>query len=397
MDPQHKDLAQLSELVGCIYKGALDPYVWHKTLPLMAEWVGAPMAMLFTPTVLPEDGGFYFNHGIPEAAMELWRIRYQPADIWTTTAIQQNRLQEGSIFTGSDVVPTEELIRTIWYQEFLSAIRIGQLLTNIVYGLDSSMHHPTALSYFRDLSDAPFNDQDKWKSSLLLPHIACALGIAARLRNAEYQLATSLIALDRLRQGTLLIGENKEILFSNKAALRILNLDDGLKLQPFNHREAKSYLIARQRRIQEYLDDAIREVVRPNLLSAQHFSKTVVVPRPSGRAPFTINFSPLPAEHSFVLDSCDTPRAIAFLSDSSEPIRINHMVLEDAFGLTKAEIRTSELILGGRCLEDISGECGLSVNTLKTHLNRIYSKTNTTTRAGLVKLLITLSMDGSNQ
>ena len=58
LDPQHKDLAQLSELVAYIYKGALDPYIWHKTLPLMAEWMGAPMAMLFTPTVLPEDGGF---------------------------------------------------------------------------------------------------------------------------------------------------------------------------------------------------------------------------------------------------------------------------------------------------------------------------------------------------
>jgi DNA-binding CsgD family transcriptional regulator len=117
----------------------------------------------------------------------------------------------------------------------------------------------------------------------------------------------------------------------------------------------------------------------------------VVVPRPSGCAPFTINFSPLPAEHGFVIDSCNTPRAIAFINDSGGAIRLNYMVLKDAFGLTKAEIRTSELILDGKCLEDISGECGLSVNTLKTHLNRIYSKTNTTTRAGLVKLLITLN------
>jgi hypothetical protein len=273
MDIQHKDLVQLSEVVECIYKGALDPYVWHKTLPIMAEWVGAPMAMLFTPTVLPEDGGFYFNHGIPEEAMELWRVRYQPSDIWTTTAIKQDLLQEGSIFTGSEVVPTEELVRTIWYQEFLSVIGIGQLLTTIVYGLDSSLHHPTALSYFRDLSDAPFNEKDKWKSSLLLPHIACALGIAARLRHAEYRLATSLITLDRLCQGMLLIGEDEEILFSNKAALRILNLDDGLKLQPPNRREAKSYLIAGQRAVQECLDEAIREVVRPNFYRRSIFLK----------------------------------------------------------------------------------------------------------------------------
>ena len=120
------------------------------------------------------------------------------------------------------------------------------------------------------------------------------------------------------------------------------------------------------------------------------------MPRLSGCAPFTIKFSPLPAEHGFVIDSWNTPRAIAFINDSGEAIRLNHIVLKDAFGLTKAEIRISELILDGKCSEDISGEWGLSVNTLKTHLNRIYSKTNTTTRAGFVKLLITINNHHKN-
>jgi DNA-binding CsgD family transcriptional regulator len=394
MDPLHKDLTQLSQLVESIYEAGLDPSLWDRTLSVMADWVGTSIAMLFTPTVLPQDGGFYFNHGISEASMELWQTHYQPLDIWTTGAIEQNRVQEGLIFTGREVLSTEELTRSPWYQEFLSPVGIGQVLVNIIYGLNSTIHHPTVLSYFRGLNDDPFDDEEKWKSSLLLPHVSRALGVAARLCNTEYELATSLIALDRLRQGTLLIGKNEEILFSNKAALRILNLDDGLKLQPTPRKEVKSYLITKQRGVQESLDEAIREMVRPNLLSAQHFSKTIVIPRPSGRVPFVINFSPLPSQRGFVIDTDNRPRAIAFISDSSEPIHVNHALLREAVGLTKAEIRTSEFILDGRSLEDISKECGLSVNTLKTHLNRIYSKTNTGTRASLVKLLVTLSPDG---
>ena len=170
----NQELSEFSQLVEGIYKGALNPNIWDKTLPAMANWAGARMAMLFTPTVLPEEGGFYFNHGISEPAMELWRTRYQPSDVWTVAAMKQNRFQEGLVFTGQDLVPTEELTRSTWYKEFLSKIGIGQVLVNMIYGIESEAHHPTALSYFRDLNDTFFDGRDRWKSSLLLPHISCS-------------------------------------------------------------------------------------------------------------------------------------------------------------------------------------------------------------------------------
>ena len=389
---QH-ELGGFSGLVDRVYQAAINPSAWSETLPTMAEWLEAPMAMLFTPTMLPQDGGFYFNHGIPEAAMELWRTRYQPLDIWTTAAIQNNRFQEGQIFTGEDIVSTEELAKSIWYQEFLSRIGIGQVLVNTVYGFDSKVHHPTVISYFRDLNSTGFSVQDRWKSSLLLPHVSRAMGVAARLRNAECQLANTLAALDRLNHGVLLIGENEEILFSNQAALRILSLEDGLRLQIQNHQHGWTHLVAKSKRTQELMDEAIREVVKPSILAAQHFSKTVVISRPSGKPVFTLNFSSLPVQHDFVVEVKGNPKAIVFIMDSAAPVEINHILLKDAYGLTKAEISVAELIMDGKSLEESSVKCGLSVNTLKTHLNRIYGKTNTANRAMLIKLLVTLSQN----
>ncbi|KIO50266.1 helix-turn-helix transcriptional regulator [Nitrosospira sp. NpAV] len=387
------ELNDLSGLVDRVYQAALNPSAWSDTLPAMAEWLEAPMAMLFTPTMLPQDGGFYFNYGIPEAAMELWRTRYQPLDIWTTAAIQSNRFQEGLIFTGEDIVSTEELAKSTWYQEFLSKIGIGQVLVNTVYGFDSQVHRPTVISYFRNLNDTGFSVQDRWKSSLLLPHVSRAMGVASRLRNAEYQLANTLTALDRLNHGILLMGENEEVVFSNQAALRILSLEDGLRLQVQNHQHCRTHLVAKLTRNQELMDEAIREAVKPSILSAQHFSKTVVISRPSGKPVFTLNFSSLPVQHGFAVGVHSNPKAIAFITDGAAPVEINHTLLTNAYGLTKAEISVAELIMDGKSLEESSVKCGLSINTLKTHLNRIYGKTNTANRAMLVKLLVTLSQN----
>ena len=87
---------------------------------------------------------------------------------------------------------------------------------------------------------------------------------------------------------------------------------------------------------------------------------------------------------------------MAFITDNDAPIKIDPALLKNAYGLTKAEIRVSELIVEGKSLEEVSAECGLSVNTLKTHLNHIYGKTNTANRAMLIKLLVTLSGNKSD-
>ena len=384
------ELAHFSNVVELIYKGAVDPYAWNKTIPALANYMEASKAMLFTPTVFTDNGGFYFNHGIPETAMELWRTRYQPMDIWLAGILGSNYMVEGSTFTGEEIVPREELVQSVWYREFLSRFDIGQLLSNTIFGADSSLPHYTSFGLFRSLNEKTFDSIDKYKSSLLVPHISRALGVMVRLRNAECQLATSFTALDRLNQGILLLGGNGEITFCNKAACRILQREDGLRLQTVRGRDDHARLVAAIPYFQERLDAAIREVVMPDIVSTQHFSRAVLVERPSGRTSYTLNFSPLPPVNDFAV-SVQPPKAIAFICDHCAPLEINRQLLKAAYGLTRAEIDAAEMISTGQTLEEISGENEISVNTLKTHLQHIYSKTNTNNRAELVRMLINVS------
>lgn len=247
-----------------------------------------------------------------------------------------------------------------------------------------------AIGLFRSLNEKTFDSIDKYKASLLLPHISRALGVMVCLRNAECQLATGFTTLDRLHQGILLIGENGEVTFCNKAVCRILQREDGLRLQTVRGRGDSARLVAAKAYVQKRLDAAIREVVLPDIVSAQHFSKAVLVERLSGRASYTLNFSPLPPVNNFAV-SVQPPKAIAFICGHNAPLEINRELLKTAYGLTRAEIGAAEMISTGQTLEEISGENEISVNTLKTHLQHIYSKTNTNNRAELVRMLISVS------
>lgn len=62
------------------------------------------------------------------------------------------------------------------------------------------------------------------------------------------------------------------------------------------------------------------------------------------------------------------------------------------YGLTKVEISGAAEILKGDSLKNIGQRMALSKNTVKTHLQNIFGKTNTNRQSQLVKLLLSLSV-----
>ena len=57
-------------------------------------------------------------------------------------------------------------------------------------------------------------------------------------------------------------------------------------------------------------------------------------------------------------------------------------------GLTAAESRIAGGIVQGRTLQEIAGEAGISLETVRTHLKRIFRKTSTRRQAELVRLFV---------
>ena len=56
------------------------------------------------------------------------------------------------------------------------------------------------------------------------------------------------------------------------------------------------------------------------------------------------------------------------------------------YGLTPAEARVLTSLLSGRTLAETATDLGIAANTVKTHLDRIFSKTGVSRQADLMRL-----------
>ena len=62
----------------------------------------------------------------------------------------------------------------------------------------------------------------------------------------------------------------------------------------------------------------------------------------------------------------------------------------DVFGLSRAQQKPAELIASGYDVVASSGLLGITVNTGKTHLQRIFDKTGVRSQAALIRTLLSI-------
>lgn len=385
------ELARLSELIDSIYQGATEPNHWNVVLPQISDWVGASKSLLFTPLHTPEKSGFFFNHGIPGSVMHLWSTRYVNDDVMTQAALEKGLLNEdGGVVTGEEIMPIDTYRQSIIYRELNHPNGIDYILSGVIFGFASTANLPTALMCYRDFEMGMFAAEEKERLGILVPHISRSLGVMTRLRNLELRIASNFSALNQLRSGVLLFDEQCAVVFSNRAAKRILDEEDGLRLRHLTANSSLGKVVTDSNKTQVELNLAIRSAVYPDIMEMAHFSRAVKVTRSSGRQEYTLNFSPLAAENEFG-SGADIPRAIAFITDNAEPIRLDAELFRKTYGLSPAEIRLTEQMVEGLTVDEAGERLGVSRHTAKSQLQSVYDKTNTNNRAKLMRLIMSLA------
>jgi DNA-binding CsgD family transcriptional regulator len=83
--------------------------------------------------------------------------------------------------------------------------------------------------------------------------------------------------------------------------------------------------------------------------------------------------------------------AAVLVQDGSQLPEVAGEALAELYGLTPAELRVSMEVARGLNLKQIAEHLGLSENTIKTHLQHVFSKTGVTRQADLARLILQTS------
>lgn len=387
------ELERLSTLIDFVYRGASEPRLWPEIMASACDWLGSPKGMLYTPLHGSAEGGFYFQHGLSDFFLELYKARYQAVDMWTQEVVRRKLFVEGTVLLGTDLVPHATLVKTAWYRDCLELGDISRLLSSVVFAMQDVEANPriadmpTACSFYRRSTDEDYTEADRRKLALLLPHFSRALGVMTRLRLSDLKVASSLSAIDQLPIAVLLMSAAGDVLFANREATAMLAGSDALRLDRSGTARGLGKLVAKAPAVDRAFARALSSARRID--DVVHFSSVIKVPNRVVGHDWLIQLSRVGLGSAFSAEG-ELPEVIAFITDPRRPLDLAPAFLSRTFGLTPAEARAAIAATGGGSLDELAGRLTVSVNTVKSHLKQVYAKTGVGGRAELVRLILGL-------
>ena len=185
--------------------------------------------------------------------------------------------------------------------------------------------------------------------------------------------------MDALAAGIFLIGQDGRVLFSNRVAETFAKTGDSLKvvsgkLSPTDRMAAATLL--------RILD---RKAASANGIA--NGCQTLALPRPGGGGLVAMVYPISAPSHPCAA----TPReaiAAVIVQDPAVCLRMPGEAFAQLYCLTAAELRVALAMVPGTRPQNAAEALGISSNTVKTHLQRIFEKTETSRQADLIALML---------
>ena len=114
---------------------------------------------------------------------------------------------------------------------------------------------------------------------------------------------------------------------------------------------------------------------------------TLLVKRNSKRKDFELLVAPLPADRLGVFPK--TPAALVLISDPEVTNALSWKLVQQLYGLSPAESKLSVALARGWPLKEYAKANRISVETARSQLKSVMSKTSTHRQAELIRLLLT--------
>ncbi|HEY5658454.1 MAG TPA: LuxR C-terminal-related transcriptional regulator [Myxococcota bacterium] len=367
---------QLHALIEQIYRSAVRPEAWKDVMRELSDLFGG--SPVLGEIYLPETREQPFESvGLQEQYVLSFvqdMTNYLP---WATRVETHFADRFRSMSEG---VPGFELEGSEFYERWMKPQGLAALWPVILSIFADSGEMVGALSVYRREGEGDFTEAELSSADALVPHFHRAFQMRMKLNAAQHARLPLADALDRLPLGMLVLDGNRQVLIANTSACRILGLQDGIAVQPTG-------LIAEDPRENARLHELIKAALESAEGQSLNGTSFMQIERPSGCPPFSLMVSPLLSPPSGALSS----KAVVacFISDPEAGHVPTREALEKIYGLTPTEAEIVQLLTKGLSLDAIAADRKISLNTVRSHLKHVFSKTGTSRQSELLGLVMT--------
>jgi len=371
----HKVQSEL-DLISAIYDAVIEPALWPDVVERIRRHFGLFLSSLAVADFRSQHSVLASSKLEPHYAAMVERYSAEILDLWGgPQAIMRLPLEEPLIH--SRINPPENWAGNLYYENFG---RPQGLVDQIVVGLELN---PNMVAYFsmgRHESMPPLDDDHVDRLRVFAPHLRRAV-LISNLLQARAETADSFEAvLTALGTAVVMVDQDLQIVYANPRADEMLKTGEPL------------------RSIHGRLD-------LPGQLAVGQFARTInaaaaaedVLGSGSG-IPARLSDGRAVVIHVFPLHrraSVPRSRAVAavFVAEPNAPLNLPLEAFRMLYDLRPAELRVFELLAAGMGGRAVAETLHVSPSTAKTHTLRLFDKLGVHTRAEIVQLAHTMSLN----
>jgi DNA-binding CsgD family transcriptional regulator len=363
---------EFSSLIDMIYNAAVTPALWTEVIEQTTQFLGgvAGAMVMGYPNCL--DKQITYSFGCDAGYKRLYDRKYRNcSDLWRPLS---SHLEVGEIFNAADARQIA-LKGSCLHQEFHELQETGD---NFVCVLERS---PDSYAAFGLLSREEDSTRDAIlrRMRLTMPHLRRALliGKAIQLSNAE--TATFTDVLDGLRAGVFLLDARQRLLYVNESGRMMLA--EGVLFKA-----ASGRLTAEDPEGARDLEKGVATAA--NADGTGDIQNIAVLLRARSNGRYIAYLSPLTFDAAGAKNGAV---AALFVRKADGEISSSSEIIAKHYNLTPTEKRVLIAMVEAGSVPEIAGTLGVARSTVKTHLHRMFAKTNTQRQADLIKLLAAFS------
>ena len=352
----------LSALIGNIYDCAIDPSLWDSTLPKLTKFLQSRTIVIdiVSPIFAKQPLRRILEHGLPPGATQTYLEKYSSVP----ALINSVMLYDVGDVAGSREIFGQDGLNP--FPEFKQWVKETGLLAMIggVVRKDALRMAVTSVTRLE-----PYEDEDKERLRLLLPHLRRCITIAQLIddRTVERERLSEII--ERLTAAVFLIDAAGTIHHANANGHRMLAHADVLMSRN-----------GRLTSLHPHEQTALLDSVAAGNAGAQ----AVTLGARDGKAMVA---TILPLENGYRREASGVDKAAAaiFIDNPAGRLEWRGDHVAKLFKLTGAELQLLLALLEGLSLQNAADRFGVALPTTKTHLQRIFAKTGTSRQADLIR------------
>jgi DNA-binding CsgD family transcriptional regulator/PAS domain-containing protein len=371
---------RLSALVGMIYDAAIDPTRWLAAMEAICAELSFHNSTL-NLQALPSMA--MLTNVASNVPSEYLRVMERPdagadvLEIWGGVAnLLSLSMDRPAVLTAvnPDFDPTTT--RNRYFLDFAKPQSIVDVLS---VGLARDARALGTIAFGRHETAGPIGERELAVMTLLIPHLQRAATINRMLDMAALEQASFASTLDALATAVVLVGAERQILYANPVAQRMLDGGEPIcssngMLAGTTNGATRALAVAISHAAGDEGEIGRRGLGIP-LRDRDGTSGVLhVLPLGAGRMEFR----------------ADAVAAV-FVTDIATPFVAPTEMVAGLFGLTPAEARVFALIVARHTVVQAAVALGIERSTVKTHLLRLYDKIGVRRQSELVQVAASLA------